>query len=357
MCPNLPAAYLFTVLFGLTTLAHFIQMFVHRKPYCWVIVVSGGLQTAAYVFRVMSIQDVTDSTWYSNWFILMMVAPIWTNAYAYMVMGRMVYNYTPSASVFKVKAWRFGLIFVLLDVFAFIVQLAGAAVSSAHSKSNPNLPMLGIHIYMGGIGFQQLCIFLFLALAVRLHLKLRMQLPSPDRSRGLLLLYIEYIVVLLITVRIIFRLVEYSNGVKSTIPKHEVYQYILDSTLMLIALVLFNVFHPGRLMPGQESNLPSRKVRKDWKKQGQQPRGRIGEEYLLPKYENTSGDVSGKSVPFGYSASQGHYARLSTPSPAPSPPRENSFDAQAETLHTPSPPRAYSYSDYSYPPQRHSQGA
>jgi hypothetical protein len=31
---------------------------------------------------------------------------------------------------------------------------------------------------------------------------------------------------------------------------------------MLIALVILNVFHPGRIMPGKESNLPNRKERK-----------------------------------------------------------------------------------------------
>ena len=31
---------------------------------------------------------------------------------------------------------------------------------------------------------------------------------------------------------------------------------------MLLALVLLNVCHPGRLMPGNGSNLPSRKQRK-----------------------------------------------------------------------------------------------
>ena len=51
-----------------------------------------------------------------------------------MVMGRMVYNFTPSASVFKIRAWRFGLIFVLLDILAFLAQLAGAAVASGDDK-------------------------------------------------------------------------------------------------------------------------------------------------------------------------------------------------------------------------------
>ena len=62
--------------------------------------------------------------------------------------------------------------------------------------------------------------------------------------------------------RIIFRLVEYSDGLESTIPSHEAYQYCLDSLPMLLALVLLNVVHPGRLMSGKESDMPSRKQRK-----------------------------------------------------------------------------------------------
>lgn len=43
------------------------------------------------------------------------VAPLLTNAFAYLVMGRMVYNFTAQAKIFGVKAWRFTLYFVLLD--------------------------------------------------------------------------------------------------------------------------------------------------------------------------------------------------------------------------------------------------
>lgn len=165
---------------------------------------------------------------------------------------------------------------------------------------------------MGGIGFQQLCIFFFLFLAIRFHKKLLQQPRSESRRRGLTLLIIEYAVVGLITVRIIFRLIEYSSGITSSIPKHEAFQYVFDSTPMLIALVLFNAFHPGRLMPGSESNLPSRKVRKVLKKEGKQPLGRTVGDYLLPKYETP---LSGEEV-------RGKYERLATPSP----PRGNSFD-------------------------------
>jgi hypothetical protein len=63
-------------------------------------------------------------------------------------------------------------------------------------------------------------------------------------------------------IRIIFRLVEYSHGFKSNIPDHEAYQYGLDSVPMLLALIVLNLVHPGRIMPGKGSDLPSRKERR-----------------------------------------------------------------------------------------------
>ncbi|KAK5126802.1 hypothetical protein LTR85_009736 [Meristemomyces frigidus] len=287
MCPNLGAAYAYAVFFGVTTIAHVVQMFWTRKPYCWVIAVSAALQTAAYILRILSIKQVTNSGIYSIWFILMMVAPVWTNAYAYMVMGRMVYNFTTTGSVYKIKAWHFGLIFVLLDVFAFFVQAVGASVASGNNDSVKQA-MLGIHVYMGGIGFQQLCIFLFLGLAARLHIHLRRQPPSPERKIAFRLLYVEYAVVSLITGRIIFRLIEYSSGITSSVPRHEAYQYVFDSTLMLMALVLLNIFHPGMLMPGKDSNMPGWKARRSLKKQGQAPKGRAGDYKMLEKLRGAS---------------------------------------------------------------------
>ena len=62
--------------------------------------------------------------------------------------------------------------------------------------------------------------------------------------------------------RVIFRLCEYAQGFQSTIPTHEAYQYCLDSVPMLCSLVILNFLHPGRIMPGEESNLPGRKERK-----------------------------------------------------------------------------------------------
>lgn len=47
-----------------------------------------------------------------------------------MLLGRMVYNFTASARILDIKAWRLGLHFVLLDVVAFALQAVGAVIAS-----------------------------------------------------------------------------------------------------------------------------------------------------------------------------------------------------------------------------------
>lgn len=124
---------------------------------------------------------------------------------------------------------------------------------------------------MLGIGFQELCIIGFLVVAIRFHKHLKERPFSVDNRRALVLLYVEYAVVSLITVRILFRLGEYGHGLNSGVALKEVYEYIFDSTLMWIAIVSFNVVHPGRIMPGKDSEWPGRKQRKALKRQGQAP--------------------------------------------------------------------------------------
>lgn len=77
-------------------------------------------ETGNYISRILAIDQPTNVGVYTAWFILILLAPLWINAYVYMVLGRMVYNFTSSAKILHVKAWPFGLIFVLLDILSVI---------------------------------------------------------------------------------------------------------------------------------------------------------------------------------------------------------------------------------------------
>lgn len=158
--PSLAASIAFLVLFFITTAAHLVQAVVYRKWYCWVIIMSGILQTGTYAFRTASIQYPDSYDLYAAWFVLILVAPLLTNAFVYMVFGRIVWNFTEYKKLCGIKAQHFSLLFVFLDVVAFIVQVLGAAKAVTKDASQ-DIMYQGLHIYMGGVGIQLLFILIF----------------------------------------------------------------------------------------------------------------------------------------------------------------------------------------------------
>jgi hypothetical protein len=134
---------------------------------------------------------------------------------------------------------------------------------------------------MGGIGLQELFIVVFIALAIQFQRKV-VRIDGAWRGESWRpLLYTLYVSLTLITVRfptkpshlsptnlhqirIIYRLIEFSGGVYSTLPMHEVYFYVLEAVPMFFACLIMNIFHPGRYLVGPESEFP-RKTRAEKK--------------------------------------------------------------------------------------------
>lgn len=86
-----------------------------------------------------------------------------------MTLGRMIHFFLPERRLAGISARRYGIAFVALDIIAFLVQLAGASLTTDTSEETKTV-LLGVHIYMGGIGMQEFFILCFLGLAIHLHL-------------------------------------------------------------------------------------------------------------------------------------------------------------------------------------------
>ncbi|MCJ1339763.1 hypothetical protein MMC09_005054 [Bachmanniomyces sp. S44760] len=256
-CPNLGAAIAFAVLFGLVTAAHITQAIMFRKGFCWVIAMSALWQCLGYIFRSLSIWSQATMWSYTAQFILILLAPLWTNAFCYMILGRMIHLFLPGQSVLRFKPRKLALWFVLLDITAFLIQAAGASIASGGPGTSQSSLNNGLHIYMAGIGMQQAFIVAFLALAIRFHYKV-LRTPNSSPTNWKALLYAVYTVLTLITIRIIFRMCEYSSGVHGKLLSHEVYPFVLDALPMIVALVIFNVVHPGKTLVGPDSEFQKR---------------------------------------------------------------------------------------------------
>lgn len=112
---------------------------------------------------------------------------------------------------------------------------------------------------MAGVGLQEFFIVLFTILAGRFqYLMNRIDLANPWPYPWRRLLYTLYAVLGLITVRIIFRLAEYTDGEYSHVAIYEAYFYCLEALPMIVSLFLFNIVHPGIVLVGPDSEFPKK---------------------------------------------------------------------------------------------------
>jgi hypothetical protein len=176
------------------------------------------------------------------------------------IFARIVNFFSPTRKVWILSPSTLALIFVTLDIISFVVQLIGGGM--AGPGASPESQRKGLNLYMGGIGMQEGFIVLFLGLVVKFH---QDQLQAERTGRLALnkiagwrwMTWTLYGCMLAITVRIIYRLIEFSAGLGSSnpLPKNEPLLYVLESAPMFLAIVIWNIFHPGRYMYGEDTKM------------------------------------------------------------------------------------------------------
>ena len=263
--PSFSAAIAFSVLFGILTLAHLLLAIIFRKGFCWVIIMGVSWELASFILRALAAHDQQSQTYAIPSTLLFLLAPLWINAWVYMVAGRLIWTHHPEKKVWGFKAISLGKYFVWFDIASFIVQATGGLMltPSASLSTQKN----GKNIYMSGVGVQQLFILLFFALIIRFHVQVQRFEGSGVgwlSRRWQWVTYALYSALALITMRIIFRLVEFTagTGISNPLPHHEVYALALDAFPMTLAILILAIVHPGLALKGPESEFPSRKERK-----------------------------------------------------------------------------------------------
>lgn len=141
----------------------------------------GAWEIAAMVMAALLAKHQNSDTYDTLHTILFLLAPLWINAFLYMTLGRMVWFFDERKRLAGLSAQRFGSLFVWLDIVSFLVQATGAVLSSQTGASNSSV-MLGLHIYMGGIGAQEFFILCFTVMLIMLHRRLLLQ-----EQRGIML--------------------------------------------------------------------------------------------------------------------------------------------------------------------------
>ncbi|KAM4065470.1 RTA1 like protein [Hirsutella rhossiliensis] len=258
--PSFAAAVAFAVLFGVLLVAHLGQALQYSTGFAWVIIMASLWECGSYAFRAAGSKDQQSNAMATMAQLLVLLSPLWVNAFAYMVFARVVNFFSPTKKVWVLSPSILAIVFVSLDIVSFVIQLIGGGM--AGPGSSPESQKKGIDIYMGGIGMQEGFIVLFVGLIVKFHVdQIRAErngMVPRDKSAWRPLIYALYGCLLSISVRIIFRLIEFSGGAgyDNPLPNTESYFYALDGAPMWLAIFVWNAIHPGRYMQGPDAKMP-----------------------------------------------------------------------------------------------------
>ncbi|KAF6808509.1 rta1 domain protein [Colletotrichum plurivorum] len=245
------------IFFGLTTLMHTIQAFVYKQAFCWVVVMGCAWESVAFVLRFLGSMNGNIPAYYIASSILFNLAPLWVNAFVYMVGVRLIWLGQPEQTVWCIAGKKLAKVFVALDIICFLAQGGGTSLmSQASGSADDSKIKLGQGIYIFGC-VAQLC---FMAIFAVLLLTLRRNGKRSGQGWGhtrpiLLLELVIYIVMILISIRVIFRLIEFGGGVSHDNPltSNELYAVGFDAVPMIVALYLLNFVPPGRVLRGLET--------------------------------------------------------------------------------------------------------
>jgi hypothetical protein len=130
----------------------------------------------------------------------------------------------------------------------WLYDTGGGILAGADDKKGNDL---GQTVILVGLAIQIFFFSFFIAVTIIFDRRIQRN-PTPMSNNPVIpwrmLIFMLYGASALILVRSTFRVIEYAMGKDGVLMSNEVYIYIFDALLVFICVVIFNVWHPGRVV-------------------------------------------------------------------------------------------------------------
>ncbi|KAL3450543.1 RTA1 like protein-domain-containing protein [Aspergillus insuetus] len=232
--PTLAGAIIALIFYGASTGLHVFQLWQLKCYFFTTFIIGAIMMTLGYLFRAASSQHPTALGLYIGQNVCLLLPPSLYAATIYMIYGRIVvYAQSPEQSI--IAPGKVTKIFVLGDVFAFLLQASGGGMMAMESmaKMGQNITIVGLFVQLVFFGF-------FFAKTKRVKI-----LHMPYGA----LLYVLFLVSALIIVRCLYRIVEFVQGNDGYLMRHEAYLYVFDTIPMFVVQAIFHRYHPAKVLP------------------------------------------------------------------------------------------------------------
>lgn len=255
--PSTFAAGIFSVAFGLVTIATLVQIIlvVHKAKdrRVWILLpfVLGGIcETIGYIARICSIRSPElAGPWIAQNSLILVASALFTITYHLTINRILSVLDARQLSIIPLK-WLAKL-FVILDMLCFFLKGGGSGLLSRATEDQHEI---GRRIVVGGSALQlSVSVFFIVVMAIFEHrlkknpsiqaVNYRHQ-PSKYRNWKMILITL-YISSVFMVLRCMLLCFEYAQSAEGHIAQYEGYTYVFDATLMFLSMSFFTLENLG----------------------------------------------------------------------------------------------------------------
>ncbi|KAF2736844.1 hypothetical protein EJ04DRAFT_462272 [Polyplosphaeria fusca] len=246
--PNKIAPIIFIVLFFISGSIHAFQTIQHKSWRTTLLLPwAAALMIAGFAIRVVGAYHTDNLTYLIASVVLIMSGPPVYALINYFILSRILY-YIPYLA--PLHPGRVATTFIGLDAVCEIL-IGQGAWRMANSSMTTAQRQLGAHLVTASLSLQCALFSAFGLLAAQFHYRANRAGVLTKELR--VVLYVLYVSATIVTIRCIYRLVEYVMGWDSTIYKNEVFFWIFEAVIMFLNTALLNAYHPGKRLPRSNS--------------------------------------------------------------------------------------------------------
>ncbi|KAJ5492860.1 hypothetical protein N7539_001606 [Penicillium diatomitis] len=261
--PSLGAGIAFLSLFGLTMVVHTVQLCWKRTWWCVVFSIGALVEILGWAGRTWSAECPYNNTAFLMQISTLIMAPTFFTAGIYVLLGRFIQILGPESSSIKPSLYLW--IFCTCDIVSLVVQAVGGGMASGQAGKVGGNTKPGTDVMVAGIIFQLVSITVFVACAADfVRRTLRRRLLQSLNGSVVPLLGAMIFSVLCIYIRSIYRTIELLQGWSGYLITHEKYFIVLDGVMMVLAVGVFNVIHPGWFLPDNKRSGAAKRSDYGW---------------------------------------------------------------------------------------------
>lgn len=237
--PSLVLAILAVLLFAISAGLHAYQIFRYRTKYMIPIVIGCVMEAIGYTFRIISNrQSPYNINWYVIQYFFIVCAGVVITSSIYAMLTKLIDATGQRYSLLAPKTVL--IIFLACDFFATIIQMAGSAAIGAMETAQKD-SSTAKYILLSGLVFQVVAFLVFLILLSNFIYRARHVILSILRPFTVAMLAAT----ILIYIRTLYRMAETVRAVNKKHPTTEAWFGVLEFAPVVVAVFLFNVWHPG----------------------------------------------------------------------------------------------------------------